>query len=77
VPAEFRRAGRAPGQGSGGARPHAHLGRGEDRGSSGDGSDEGARATASGGGRDGLRLRRGRRNVEQRVAAQASSEPRE
>jgi hypothetical protein len=43
APAEFRRAGRTPGRGGGGARTHAHLGRGGERGLSGKGSDEGAR----------------------------------
>jgi hypothetical protein len=31
APAEFRRAGRAPSRGSGGARPRAHLGPGDGR----------------------------------------------
>jgi hypothetical protein len=43
APAEIRLAGRAPGRGGGGARSQAHLGRGEDRGSSGDSSGGGAR----------------------------------
>jgi hypothetical protein len=43
APVEFRRAGRAPGRGGGGARPHAQFGLGEDQGLSGDDSGEGAR----------------------------------
>jgi hypothetical protein len=43
VPAEFRRAGRAPGRGGGWARSQAPLGCGGDRGSSGDSSGGGAR----------------------------------
>jgi hypothetical protein len=41
--AEFRRAGRTPGRGGGGARSPAHLVRGGERGSSGDSSGGGAR----------------------------------
>jgi hypothetical protein len=43
APAEFRRAGRASGWGGGGARTPAHLGRGGERGVSGEASSEGAR----------------------------------
>jgi hypothetical protein len=84
APAEFLRAGRAPGRGGGGAWPHAHLGRGGVRGLSGEGSSEGARrrpavtpAAAGGDTHGGLRFRRGKGNVEQWRAAQASMAPRE
>jgi hypothetical protein len=43
APAEFWRASHAPYRGGGGARSHAHLGRGGDRGSSGDSSCRGTR----------------------------------
>jgi hypothetical protein len=41
--AELRRAGRAPGQGSGGARPRAHLGPGDGRSWGGGAAGAGAR----------------------------------
>jgi hypothetical protein len=43
APAEFRRAGRAPGRGGGGARTPAHLGHGGDRVVSGEAAGDGAR----------------------------------
>jgi hypothetical protein len=43
APAEFQRAGRAPGRGGVWARTHAHLGRGGERGLSREGSGEGER----------------------------------
>jgi hypothetical protein len=63
APAKFRRAGRTPGRGSGGARPHAHLGPEGGRSWGGGAAGEGARrwpaaaaAAAQGSGEDGAWL---------------------